>query len=219
MVVGLGLGVSDIDGNAYGSVLIGSQEWMQQNLKVSKFRNGDLISTNLDSIAWSNDTSGAYAVYDGNSTNDTIYGKLYNWYAVSDARGLCPVGWHVPSRNEWDILNNFLDTAFVPSNNISYSAGGKLKAAGDFQSGTGYWNQPNVGASDEIGFSALGGGQRSENNIYKFKNEIGQWWSSTPFPSLNPPLPWFVEMSKDNRFVANDVANATFGFSVRCLKD
>ena len=92
--------VTDIDGNVYNTVTIGTQVWMKENLKVSKYRNGDPIPTNLTDAAWGAATTGAYSIYNNDAANNTTYGKLYNWYAVVDSRNLCPVGWHVPSDAE-----------------------------------------------------------------------------------------------------------------------
>jgi uncharacterized protein (TIGR02145 family) len=100
--------VTDIDGNVYNTITIGAQVWMQENLKTSKYRNGDPITTSLDSNAWSAATSGGYAIYNDDPTNNIINGKLYNFYAVEDIRGLCPAGWHVPNDAEWTNLELFL---------------------------------------------------------------------------------------------------------------
>jgi uncharacterized protein (TIGR02145 family) len=112
--------VNDIDGNTYKTIVIGTQTWMAENLKTTKYRNGDTIPTNLTNAAWSDATTGAYAIYNNDAANNTIYGKLYNWYAVTDSRNICPVGWHVPSDSEWTTLVNYLGGALV--------AGGKLKS-------------------------------------------------------------------------------------------
>jgi len=103
-----GVPVRDIDGNTYNTLQIGTQCWMRDNLKVSKYRNGNPIATGLDNSAWSNTTFGAYAIYGNYTANEGLYGKLYNWFAVADNRGLCPTGWHVPTNAEWTTLTTFL---------------------------------------------------------------------------------------------------------------
>jgi uncharacterized protein (TIGR02145 family) len=202
--------VSDVDGNTYNTVTIGSQVWMKENLKVSKYRNGDPIPTNLDNAAWQNTTNGAFAIYESNPVNDSIYGKLYNWYAVADPRGLCPTGWHVPSDAEWTTLENFLGGVDV--------AGGKMKSTGTIQASTGLWLDPNTGATNSSGFTAFPGGFRGYAGIvgYIAIGDDGDWWSSTEAAST---LAWY-------RSVTYDVANSyrvntdkAGGFSVRCLRD
>ncbi len=101
------------------SVKIGNQVWMAENLNVDRYRNGDPINTGLTDQQWKVTTQGAFAIYDNIQANDLVYGKLYNWYAVVDPRGLCPSGWHVPSDDEWTILTDYLGGWKV--------AGGKLK--------------------------------------------------------------------------------------------
>ncbi|MBU6331267.1 MAG: hypothetical protein KGQ80_02480, partial [Bacteroidetes bacterium] len=96
--------ITDVDGNQYNTIKFGTQCWTQSNLKVSKYRNGDNIPTGLSDAQWGSTTSGAYAMYNNDAANDALYGKLYNWYAVTDSRGLCPTGWHVPSDGEWTTL-------------------------------------------------------------------------------------------------------------------
>ncbi len=160
-----GNGVTDIDGNTYTSIIINGQEWMQQNLAVTKYRNGDPIPTGLDNTSWTSTTSGAYAIYNNDAANNTLYGKLYNWYAVSDSRGLCPTGWHVPSYSEW--------LTFVNNLGGLGPAGGKLKS-------TSGWSSPNAGASNESGFTGLPGGVRSSfDGSFTAIGNTGVWWSGS----------------------------------------
>ncbi|MBM3919544.1 MAG: hypothetical protein FJ344_08615, partial [Sphingomonadales bacterium] len=100
--------VTDVDNNTYNTVSIGTQCWMQSNLKVGKYRNGDNIANITDNTAWSQTNTGVWCNYNNDTANDALYGKLYNWYSVNDSRGLCPVGWHVPSDAEWTTLTDFL---------------------------------------------------------------------------------------------------------------
>ena len=133
---------------------------MAENLRTSKYQNGNSINTNLDDLSWSTATSGAFAIYENNPTLDTSYGKLYNWYAVSDNRGICPTGWHVPSQSDFITLRENLGGASV--------AGGKLKLTG-----TTFWLNPNIDATNESGFSAIGGGTRNSGGSYTVLNQIG----------------------------------------------
>ena len=172
-----GIGPTDADGNTYTTVTIGSQVWMKENLKTSKYRNGNAITTNLTDIGWQNTTSGAYAIYNNDAANNTTYGKLYNWYAVADPRGLCPAGWHAPSDAEWTTLENFLGGA--------NGAGGKMKSTGTILTGTGLWQDPNTDATNSSGFTGLPGGYRLDFGAYTDFGYYGYWWSSTEASSTN----------------------------------
>ncbi|MBU6331934.1 MAG: hypothetical protein KGQ80_05920, partial [Bacteroidetes bacterium] len=144
--------VSDVDNNTYATVQIGTQCWTQSNLKVTKYRNGDIIPTGLSNAQWGSTTSGAYAIFNNDPVNDALYGKLYNWYAVTDSRGLCPTGWHVPTDGEWTTLTTFLGGESV--------AGGAMKSTAT-QPTPGGWNAPNTGATNSSGFTGLPGGYRA----------------------------------------------------------
>ncbi|MBI4645984.1 MAG: fibrobacter succinogenes major paralogous domain-containing protein [Bacteroidia bacterium] len=100
--------VTDIDGNIYNTIIIGTQEWMQENLKVIHYRNGDAIPDVTGDTQWSNLSTGAYCNYNNNESNALIYGRLYNWYAVADSRNICPAGWHTPTDAEWTTLTDYL---------------------------------------------------------------------------------------------------------------
>jgi uncharacterized protein (TIGR02145 family) len=195
--------MSDNDGNTYKTILIGTQTWMAENLKTSKYRNGDPIPTNLTDAAWSVATTGAYAIYNNDAANNTTYGKLYNWYAVVDSRNLCPTGWHVPSDGEWTILEDFL-------------LGGSSVAGGKLKSTSSLWNTPNTGATNESGFSGLpGGGRDNGGGTYYRIGSYGYWWSSTG-PSADA---WLRSLNYNNGDSRRFDTNKQFGFSVRCLKD
>ena len=197
--------VTDIDGNVYNTVQIGNQCWMQSNLKVSKYKNGDNIPTGLSNSAWGSTTVGAYAINDNNSVNHGLYGKLYNHYAVMDARGLCPSGWHVPTDGEWTTLETFLGGSSV--------AGGALKST-TIQPTPGSWLSPNVGATNSSGFSAGPGGRRYFNGVSVDVGNYGYWWSS----SLSGTLAWNRFLGYNNGNLNRASQNRTNGFSVRCLK-
>jgi len=198
--------VSDVDGNSYNTVRIGTQCWTQSNLKVSKYRNGDNIPTGLSNTDWQSTTAGAYAIYANDPVNDGLYGKLYNHYAVMDTRGLCPTGWHVPTDGEWTTLETFLGGSSV--------AGGALKSTAT-QPTPGGWLSPNTGATNSSGFSAGPGGLRYFNGFLNSVGNDGFWWSS----SLSGTNAWYRYLNYYTGNINRDTTNHTSGFSVRCLRD
>ena len=197
--------VSDVDGNNYNTVQIGTQCWTQSNLKVSKYRNGDNILTGLSNTAWENTTAGSYAIYDNNPVYDGLYGKLYNHYAVMDTRGLCPTGWHVPTDGEWTTLETFLGGSSV--------AGGALKSTAT-QPTPGGWFTPNTGATNSSGFSAGPGGLRFFDGVFCCDGSYGYWWSS----SINGTSAWVLPLNY-NVNINWHTSSRPHGFSVRCLRD
>ncbi|MFC1562338.1 FISUMP domain-containing protein, partial [candidate division KSB1 bacterium] len=170
--------VTDIDENVYQIVQIGDQEWMVENLKVTRYRNGDAIPNVTDGSAWGGLSTGAYCTYYNNASNAAVYGHLYNWYAVDDSRGLAPEGWHVPTDEEWKELEMYLGMSQSEADTSGWRGtdeGDKLK-----ETGTSHWGSPNAGATNESGFTALPGGYRSIStgtflNFY----HIAIFWSST----------------------------------------
>jgi len=210
--------VSDVDNNMYNTAQIGTQCWTQSNLKVSKYRNGDNIPTGLSNSAWQNTTSGAYAIYNNDPVADSLYGKLYNHYAVTDSRGLCPTGWHVPSDREWKVLTKYLDPS-ADTNSTSYTAsttaGGVLKSTAT-QPTPGGWNSPNTGATNTSGFTALPGGFRHSGGDFFNMQSIGFWWSSSFFSGSEA---WMRYLYANYSDLVRNPFNRKNGFSVRCLKD
>lgn len=196
--------VTDYDGNSYKTVKIGEQVWMAENLKVTHYRNGDLIPNVTDSAEWSNLTIGARCYYDNDyDTYAGTYGALYNWYTVVDSRNLCPTGWHVPSDVEWTTLEKYLGGSSI--------AGGKMK-----ETGTSHWRIPNTGATNESGFTALPGGNRNYIDSFFYIVDFGYWWSSTGYDASNA---WYRRLLYVNVEVVRYWYNKKNGFSVRCLKD
>lgn len=197
--------VTDIDGNVYNTITIGTQVWMKENLKTTRYRNGEVIPTGLSDATWFATGSGAYAIYGNNTSNNTIYGKLYNWFAVVDTRNLAPAGWHVPTFTETVTLTSFLG-------GLSNS-GGTLK-----QAGITHWNSPNTGATNSSGFTGLPGGNRSNVGVYDFTGFGGYWWTTTE------DFPGSVTAEARGLF-ANSIETAqisgskNYGLSVRCVKD
>lgn len=197
--------VTDIDGNVYKTVTIGNQEWMAENLNVGHYRNGDPILSlkeKYESSASASDT-GSWCYYDNDSKNENPYGRLYEWYAVNDARGLAPEGWHIPSDAEWTQLINFLGGYKV--------AGGKLKS-------TILWQSPNSGATNESDFTAIPGGFLTYRLQFLSKDQSCLFWSSTK--SKNYDLhAWSIDLDYDKSVVNRNESFKTEGQSVRCIKD
>jgi uncharacterized protein (TIGR02145 family) len=189
------------------SVMIGDQEWQTKNLDIDRFRNGDPIPharTDEDWKAAGERGEPAWCYYDNDAENGELYGKLYNWYAVNDARGLAPAGWHIPTDEEWTTLTNYLGGLEV--------AGGKMKATG-----TAYWSSTNTDATNESGFSALPGGYRFYDGSFYYISGYAFFWSATEYGS-------FYAWSRNlYGFYGNVSRNCdiswSFGASVRCLRD
>ena len=196
--------VTDIDGNVYHTVTIGTQVWMVENLKVTHYRNGDPIAHIMDDTLWVHLTSGAFCNYNDDGVNGSTYGRLYNWYAITEAHIISPVGWHIPSDAEWTTLTTYLGGESI--------AGGKLK-----ENGTIHWNAPNTGATNETGFTALPGGYRGflDGTYYSVGNG-GYWWSST---EGNAGKAWCRYLSSSSSEVISSNNWKGFGFSVRCIRD
>jgi uncharacterized protein (TIGR02145 family) len=192
----------DGDNNYYPAIQIGTQLWMAENLKTTKYNDGATSIPNVTgNNAWINLTSPAYCWYNNDeAAYKNTYGALYNWYTVSDGN-LCPTGWHVPSDPEWSTLVSSLG-----GNNV---AGGILK-----ETGLTHWNSPNLGATNEYGFTALPGGSRGD--IFFDIGKYGDWWSSTKSSSTDA---WYWEVGFSNVVVNKDADNILMGFSIRCIKN
>ncbi|MGC1391586.1 MAG: fibrobacter succinogenes major paralogous domain-containing protein [Bacteroidales bacterium] len=195
--------VTDIDGNVYNTVVINTQVWMVENLKTTRYRNGDPIQYISDSTQWNQYlTTGAYCIYRNNASNANAYGNLYNWYAVNDNRYIAPSGWHVPTDGDWTALTSFLG---------GDTEGGKLKEAGTI-----HWASPNTGATNETGFTALPGGYRDDLGFFDWITDYLYLWSSS---EAEATVAWYRFMDNNSGYVIKDVFDKTYGFSVRCIKD
>ncbi|MFN9883591.1 MAG: FISUMP domain-containing protein, partial [Bacteroidota bacterium] len=170
--------MTDQQGNVYKTIVIGTQEWMAENLNTSRYRNGDIIPTGLNNNAWSTTTAGAWNYLTDDSSFACPYGKNYNWYACADSRNLCPTGWHVPTDLEWSTLINLLDPNANGGANPNI-AGGTMKTTGTIQEGNGLWNFPNSGASNNSGFSGVPVGYRNSLGSYFNNGNSQRWWSNT----------------------------------------
>lgn len=200
--------VSDAEGNSYNITGIGTQIWMAENLKTTKYNDGTSIPLVTDDAAWETISTPGYCWYNNDAAN-AIYGALYNWYTVNSAsngvKNMCPTGWHVPSDAEWTTLTTYLGGDSV--------VGGKLKEAG-----TTHWETPNTDANNETGFTALPGGIRNYYSIPSFSSlgVLGSWWSSTQSIPTDA-FYWFV--TYDFSRVYSDDRGKREGHSVRCLRD
>ena len=185
------------------TITIGTQVWMTKNLDVATFRNGDPIpqaKTNEEWVKAGDNQQPAWCYYDNDPANGAKYGKLYNWYAVNDSRGLAPVGYHIPSDAEWKILTDFLGGEEV--------AGTKMKS-------TDFWANSGNG-TNESGFSGLPGGNRNSNGPFVTIGKYGLWWSSTKTDTLTA---WYRYLNCYSGDVFRDANDEQVGFSVRCLRD
>ena len=196
--------ITDADGNVYTSVTIGTQEWMSENLKTTKYSDGSAIPNVTSNSQWGNLSTEAWSHYDNDSSQyEATYGKLYNWYAVETGK-LCPTGWHVPTDAEWIILRNYLTT-----DGHSSDEGTALKATSGWDSGG--------NGTDDYGWLGLPGGYRNANGYFSSIGLNGNWWSSSQVVNTN--LAFSLGLSSSNDYVNRGVNNKKDGFSVRCLRD
>jgi len=182
-------------------VKIGNQIWLTKNLDTEYYRNGDPIPQVQDAGKWSKLTTGAWCYFDNETSNGNNYGKLYNWYAVNDPRGLAPNGWHTPSDKEWTTLIKFLGGEKV--------AGGKLKA-------TTSWNSQNTGTTNSSGFTAFPGGCRNAIGNYNGIGKYGTFWSASESISV---FAWLRNLYYDRSAVTRHLYSKQNGLSIRCVKD
>jgi uncharacterized protein (TIGR02145 family) len=208
--------VTDYDGNVYQTVVIGNQIWMAENLEVTHYRNGDAIPRITNMATWMNLLTGAYCEYNNDIFNIMTYGELYNWYAVTDSRNIAPIGWHVPSDEEWKQLEMYLGMSQAEADAIGFRGapvGGKLKESGPY-----HWASPNTGATNESGFSGLPGGYRDFDGDFVYIFNSAAFWSSTEFNSY---LAWgrFLTFDHSEVYRANYPLYMQCGFSVRCVRD
>jgi len=223
----------------YNTGSIGTQCWMQENLRTRLYNDGTEISFNNSGASvgnglgqtWSSLTYGAHTIYANDSvaspSNRTTYGYLYNWYAAKGVstsgsttyKNICPTGWHVPTDSEWNKLVKFLDSVADTSSTSSTqstTAGGKMKSTGDNTAGTGLWDSPNTGADNASGFTALPGGYRNSVGIFNNIRSFAFFWSATENYNF---FAWSRDLNLGIGFVLRSFNNKSFGASVRCLRD
>jgi uncharacterized protein (TIGR02145 family) len=209
--------VTDANGTVYPTVLIGSQCWMANNLRTTQYSDGSIVPNVTVNATWAQLNTGAWSNYENNVSNNATYGKLYNWYAATDPRGVCPMGWHVPTDAEWQLLESSLG---MPANELNapgirgeaQNVGGKLKA-------TSVWNAPNAGATNESGFSGLPSGARGGFSDGTFFNlgDRGYWWSSSEGDQLDYAR--YRSLSYFNAGVGRYSYYKSSGYCIRCLRD
>lgn len=215
--------VTDIDGNVYNTVTIGTQIWMVENLKTTKYNDGNTIPNVPDATAWSSLSTPGICTYDNTTNSNTIntYGRLYNWYAVNTGK-LSPTGWHVPTDAEWTTLENYLI-----ANGYNYDGSTtNNKEAKALASNTGWASSATAGAvgnsdyaaiRNVTGFTALPGGVRDANQkIFGSIGNYGIWWSSSESNTLSA---WDRGVDYSLSSVGRVNVLKGYGFSVRCLKD
>ena len=202
--------IKDVENNNYKTVAIGTQVWMAENLKSTKYKNGELIGTTTPAtLVIAGESAPKYQwAYAGKESNVADYGRLYTWYAVTDSRGVCPSGWHVPSTSEWTTLIDYCGGASF--------AGGNLKETGSI-----HWPIPTIVSSNSSGFTALPGGCRSADvgdniALFLYIDLYGNWWSSTA--TLQGNAESFL-LSTGSNYGGMSVGLMYEGFSVRCVKD
>ena len=197
-------------GYDYATVLIGEQCWFAENLRSENYENGDAIPSNLSASEWQNTNSGAVAVFNESAANLEIYGRLYNWHAIEDARGLCPSGWHVPADGEWMTMEMALGMGESDANDTGWRGtdqGTQMKTDYGWSSGNG---------TNSSGFAALPGGARTDYGFFNNAFVSGYWWSSSPSGSLAYKR---CLLSNGTEGVYRALINKRNGFSVRCVRD
>jgi len=201
------------DGKVYKTVKIGNQVWMAENLNVSKYRNGDPIPNVQDDDEWGQLSTGAWCNFNNETKNEKIYGKLYNWYAVNDPRGLAPEGWHIPTDAEWKELEMYLGMSKAEAGYKGWRGqddGDVLK-----ETGTLHWHEPNEDATNKSGFTALPGGYRDVDGGFYVLGYSGYWWSFSEYQTF---FAWYRSLYHTHSDLHRTNSYEGDGFSVRCLK-
>lgn len=198
--------IADIDGSMHKTVTIGNQVWMQENLNITRYRNGDIIRQAKTNEEWNDagaNGEGVWCYYNNDPAHGKKYGKLYNWYAVHDPRGLAPAGWHIPTDKEWTTV-----TSALGGENI---AGGKMKFSGISQ-----WQSPNIGSNNDSNFSALPSGMRGINGNFSFIGESAYFWT---YSEYSPTKAWYRVLNHHLITVVRSSEEKIDGLSVRCIAD
>ena len=206
--------LTDIDGNVYHTVVIGNYEWMAENLRTTTYNNGTEIPDITGNITWVGLSSGAYCWYNNNKSNAATSGALYNWYAVNTGN-LCPNGWRVPTDEEWKYLEGYVDTRYGVGDPVWNNSRWRGQDAGQRLKATSGWESGGNG-TDDLGFSAVAGGERISNGRFFLLGSSGFWWSRTAFDESAAWYRCLVFCSED---VHRDIHPKRLGFSVRCLRD
>jgi uncharacterized protein (TIGR02145 family) len=210
--------VSDADGYVYKTILIGTQLWMAENIRTTRYNNGDLIETTTPAkldISGQSDPKYQWAVNGDESTVGT-YGRIYTWYAANDSRGVCPAGWHLPTDAEWTVLSDYL------TNNGYGFEGSGGDIAKSLAANSGWWvdlTPGNIGndeaSNNSSGFSAISAGDRTPTGVFEAIGSFGSWWSSTE----NGTNGWYRALYKNRNYLVRSNSNKIYGATVRCVKD
>ncbi len=206
--------LKDIDGNIYKTIKIGDMIWSAENLRATKFQNGDSIPNITDKYEWSELKTGAYCKYENNDYDAKKYGFLYNWFIVKDNRKIAPEGWHVPTDEDFKKLFNIFGIIKYEKDSIDLHAekiGGKLK-----ETGTTHWESPNTGATNESGFSALPGGYRLYDGNFDDIECASAFWTSSNYDSLTAWSYCLLNISSSIYRMHGPMQN---GSSIRLVRD
>lgn len=207
--------VTDIDGNSYPVVRIGSQCWTGASLRTTRYNEGTPIPNVTDAVQWGSTTSGGWCNGDNVPANDTVYGKLYNWYAVADPR-LCPAGWHVPTDAEWKQLELAVGMPAALLDSLG-ERGHALGVGGKLKSTSALWSPTNIGATNETGYTGLPGGYRQPDGSFVSPGgNDGDWWTAS---ESDTTLAWYHALDGDDAAISRNRAPKTLGFCVRCVRD
>ena len=208
--------VKDIDGNTYKTITIGTQTWMAENLRTTKYRNGESITNISDNTAWNGLTTGAWCYYENDANRAAEYGKFYNWYAVNDSRNLAPAGWHVTTAAEWTLLENYINTHLGTSTSVSQALAANYGWNTDLGTGP---VVNNMSLNNSSGFSALPCGYRlDDNNIFTFYylGIYAGWWFTNEYDEANALS---ISLRYNDNNLKNYNSHKNYGLAVRCVKD
>lgn len=204
--------VTDIDGNVYKTIVVDSMIWFAENLKATRFQNGDTIPNVSDAAEWSALKGPGMCSYQNDPTFDCPYGKLYNYYVATDERNPCPAGWRVPSMADFRRLINYYDVNANGGISLPNSAGGFLKSAG-----TSLWRSPNTNATNTSGFSGIPSGGRNNSGAFSItNNSAAAYWSTS---LVGPRMGFFLELAYPQDYAVRNAYWAEYGSCIRCVTD
>lgn len=194
--------IMDVDSNQYKTVKIGNQIWMAENLKVSHYRNGDLIANVTDSL-WGTLSTGAWCFYENNKNNGDVNGRLYNFFAISDKRNLAPKGWHVATASEWKTLIQIVKGIVVPGETPGETPMIQI-----------------LDSDNKLNFNLLGGCRSDGDASFMYANNGALYWSSTEY-GTNEAWEWMIVVTKQDKYLmsSNDFSLKHYGCYIRCVKD
>jgi uncharacterized protein (TIGR02145 family) len=208
-------GAVDVDGNVYHAITIGTQTWTVENLKTTHYTDGIAITNITDSAEWSILSSEAYCSYNNSNNNAETYGLLYNYYVVNTGK-LAPIGWHVATDAEWKVLEIHLGMSESEADSLGFRGtdeGGKLKETGNT-----HWSSPNMGATNELGFTALPGGYRKASGMFHYLGFSSRWWTSTAnTTAATNAYRRYIDSNSSQMY--RQLIESRTGYSIRCIKD